>query len=136
MTKIQTMWTDDLSVGNTTIDNEHKQLFALINEFYRGIKDESPRERLEELILGLVNYTKSHFSNEEKHMLQMAYPQLKEHQEAHQFFIEKTQNYYERLHAGKLILSIEVTNFLKDWLVKHIKGTDQQYAAFERNLKA
>lgn len=125
------MWTDDLSVNNTVIDNEHKQLFALIDNFYKGIQDNSPRERLEELILGLVAYTKTHFANEEAHMQKMNYPKLKEHQELHQQFIDKTQSYYERLHAGKLLLSIEVTNFLKEWLVKHIKGIDQQYAAFQ-----
>lgn len=130
------MWTEELSVRNLTIDNEHKQLFALIDDFYKGIKDNSPRERLEELILGLVDYTKTHFSNEEKHMQKMGYPKLEEHRELHQHFIAKTQNYYERLTTRKLILSIEVTNFLKDWLVNHIKGSDQQYAAFEQRVTA
>ncbi|MBR8536472.1 hemerythrin family protein [Carboxylicivirga sediminis] len=129
------MWTEDLSVNNAVIDNEHKELFALIDNFYKGIKDNSPRERLEELILGLVAYTKTHFANEEDHMRRMNYPNLKEHQMLHKEFIDKTQSYYERLKGGKLILSIEVTNFLKEWLVKHIKGTDQQYAAFESMSK-
>lgn len=129
------MWTDDLSVNNTLIDNEHKKLFALIDSFYNGIKDNSPRERLEQLIGGLVDYTKTHFANEENHMRRMNYPQLKEHQQLHQHFIDKTQNYYDRLKEGKLILSIEVTNFLKEWLVKHIKGSDQQYVLFESMSK-
>ncbi len=125
------MWTQELSVDNVSIDNEHKQLFALIDNFYKGIKDNSPKERLEELILGLVSYTKTHFSNEELHMSRMGYPDLASHKELHEVFVKNVTGYYDRLKGGKLILSIEVTNFLKDWLVNHIKGSDQQYAAFE-----
>jgi hemerythrin-like metal-binding protein len=98
--------------------------------------ENSPKERLEELILGLVNYTKTHFNNEELHMSNMNYPELEAHRKMHKSFVDQVNNYYERLKAGKLILSIEVTNFLKDWLVNHIKGSDQQYAAFERSQKA
>ena len=127
------MWTDDLSVKNQQIDKEHQQLFQLIDNFYIGIMDNSPRERLEELIIGLVDYTSTHFENEEKHMMLMNYPDLEAHRKLHQHFIEKVKNYHERLISGKLILSIEVTNFLKDWLVNHIKGSDQQYAAFDEN---
>ncbi|WP_430814537.1 bacteriohemerythrin [Carboxylicivirga sp. RSCT41] len=130
------MWTNDLSVDNVMIDNEHKQLFMLIDNFYKGIKENSPKERLEELILGLFNYTKTHFRNEEIHMRNMNYPDLENHQSLHAKFVDQVNNYYDRLKGGKLILSIEVTNFLKEWLVNHIKGSDQQYAAFERTQKA
>jgi len=127
------MWTEDLSVNDLSIDNEHKHLFDLIDNFYKSIKDNSPKERLEELILGLVDYTKTHFANEEAYMQKMNYPDLEAHKRLHDAFIDKVHNYYERLKGGKLILSIEVTNFLKDWLTNHIKGTDQQYVLFEES---
>ncbi|WP_234445795.1 bacteriohemerythrin [Carboxylicivirga marina] len=89
----QIIWTDDLSVNSTVIDNEHKQLFALIDNFYKGIKDNSPKKRLEELILGLVDYTKTHFANEEEYMARMNYPNLSEHKELHQSFVAKVSSY-------------------------------------------
>lgn len=128
------MWTNELSVNNIQIDNEHKQLFSLIDKFYKGIRDNSPKERLEELILGLVNYTKTHFANEEVHMAKMNYPDLESHKQLHAQFVDKVYSYHERLTNRKMLLSIEVTNFLKDWLINHIKGSDQQYAAFEESL--
>jgi len=89
----------------------------------------SSKERLEELIGGMTDYAKTHFANEEEYMLSINYPELEAHKQLHQEFIDKVNDYTTRLKSGKLILSIEVTNYLKQWLTNHIKGMDQHYAA-------
>lgn len=123
-------WTDDLSVNNVGIDNEHKKLFSLLDGFYKGIMDNSPKERLQELILGVLDYTKTHFAREEAYMKRIGYPELENHRKQHKLFVDKTNTFYVKMRDGKMILSLEVTNFLKDWLVNHIKGSDQQYSRF------
>jgi len=129
------MWTDDLSVNNVDIDNEHKQLFALLDSFYQGLMDDSPKLRLQELIIGLIDYTKNHFTREEAYMRRLAFPEYEMHKKQHDLFIAKAESFHAKLKAGKMILSLEVTNFLKDWLVNHIKGSDQKYARFAREGK-
>jgi len=126
------MWTDDLSVNNVEIDNEHKQLFALLDSFYQGLMDDSPKLRLQELIIGLIDYTKTHFTREEAYMRRLAFPEYEMHKKQHDLFIDKAESFHDKLKTGKMILSLEVTNFLKDWLVNHIKGSDQKYARFAR----
>ncbi|WP_244825490.1 bacteriohemerythrin [Carboxylicivirga linearis] len=125
-----TMWTEELSVNNVEIDNEHKKLFDLLNDFYKGIQSNSPKFQLQELIVGLLDYTKTHFAREEDYMKRIGYPEFDDHQQQHAAFIEKAQSFHTKLTEGKMILSLEVTNFLKQWLVNHIKGTDQKYARY------
>ncbi len=131
-----TMWTDDLSVDNREIDNEHKQLFSLLDSFYKGIMDNSPKVRLQELIVGLLDYTKTHFAREEVYMKRMGFPELENHKKQHELFIDRANSFYTKMADGKMILSLEVTNFLKDWLVNHIKGSDQRYAQFASENQA
>ena len=39
-----------------------------------------------------------------------------------------------KYHAGATAtLSMEVMNFLKNWLIKHIQGTDRKYGPFLRS---
>lgn len=124
------MWTNNLSVGNADIDREHQQLFALLDDFYQGIKEGSPKLKLQELIQGLLDYTNVHFTREEQYMQRINYPNLEHHRQQHQVFINKANEFYDKITNGKLILSLEVTNFLKNWLVQHIKGADQNYARY------
>lgn len=123
-------WTSDLSVGNATLDAEHQEWIRLLNEFYIGIKGGESTEKLEELITGMIAYTHYHFSNEEKHMIALNFPDIESHKEKHEVFAAKLNEYHDKIKSGKMVLSIEVTNYLKSWLVNHIKGSDQQYARF------
>ncbi|ASB48662.1 bacteriohemerythrin [Alkalitalea saponilacus] len=127
---MQVKWTPDLSVSNEGLDKEHQKWIEILNNFYQGILDGSPKEKLEQLVLAMLDYTKYHFASEEEFMKSVNYPDLKEHQEIHAFYVEKITGFYEKIKEGKLILSLEVTNFLKTWLINHIKGTDQQYARY------
>jgi len=36
----------------------------------------------------------------------------------------------EKLKKGTTIVSFEITNFLKDWIKKHIQESDKQYTEF------
>lgn len=129
-------WTTELSVRNSKIDNEHQRWIELFNNFYTGIAEGKTKERLEELILGMLDYTRYHFNSEETFMQSINYPNIQKHIGEHAAFIKKIEEFHQKFISGKLILSLEVTNFLKTWLVNHIKGSDMQYALFsEHNIK-
>ena len=126
-------WKEDLSVGIESLDKEHQRWIEILNDFYEGLKAGKSKEKLEELILAMIDYTRYHFKNEEEYMASVNFPELEEHKQAHAEYVEKINDYYEKLKTGKMLLTLEVTNFLKSWLINHIKGIDQQYADFVAN---
>jgi hemerythrin len=123
-------WTIEYSVNYPSIDEEHKKLFSLLDNFYTSLQSGSSKEELVRLIKGLLDYANEHFKNEEAYMKSIGYPSFERHRAEHQAFIEKTDDFYEKISSGKLILSVEVTNFIKNWITHHIKSEDKQYAKF------
>ena len=123
-------WSSDYQINHQQIDNEHQSLFELLNKFYQGLSDGSSKEKLARLIKGLLDYAKVHFSNEEAYMLSINFPGRDAHKKEHEAFIKKASEFYAKYMDGKLILSLEVTNFIKNWITHHIKTEDRKYAEF------
>ena len=123
-------WTESLSVKINSIDEQHKKLIDLINSFYENINHGSQKERMLELIKSLKEYTVFHFSTEEKYMKQTNYPDFISHKQEHDKFVSKVLDFEERYKSGKLLLSIEVTNFIKEWVCNHIMVTDEKYSKY------
>ena len=123
-------WSTDYQVNNTEIDKEHQSLFDILNDFYKGIQDGSSKEKLARLIEGLLEYAQIHFTHEEEYMQSVNFPGLDAHKKEHEAFMKKTNKFYEKYTSGKLLLSLEVTNFIKEWITHHIKNEDKKYAVF------
>jgi hemerythrin len=102
----------------------------MLNDFYQGIRNGSSKEKLADLIKGLLDYANTHFKNEEIYMASVGFPGIEEHKKEHEAFLSKAAEFYNKYTSGKLILSLEVTNFIKDWITHHIKSEDKQYAIF------
>lgn len=130
-------WNDSLSVNIETIDEQHKVLVDMINNFYTHIVDKSNKELMADLIAKMKDYTVYHFSYEEKLLEENGYKESERHKEEHQVFIDKVEDLEKRYNQGQIVLSLEVTNFLKNWLTNHIKGTDMEYSEYlvEKGVK-
>lgn len=130
-------WTDDLSVRISSIDEQHKRLINLINDFYENIRLKTPKEKISDLIKEMKEYTVFHFSAEEKYFRQYNYPGYLKHKEEHDDFVRKVLDFEERYKSGKMLLSVEITNFIKEWVSHHICHTDKMYSDFliQRGIK-
>ena len=63
------IWNESLSVNNIQIDNQHKGLILKLNDYLNAYDDKKPKEKLSKIFEYLSDYTKEHFSSEEKLML-------------------------------------------------------------------
>ncbi|MBN2165974.1 MAG: hemerythrin family protein [Marinilabiliaceae bacterium] len=123
-------WTPALSVKISSIDDQHKKLFDLLNSFYDGLVQKSDAGTILALAKGMKDYTNEHFTAEERLMEQYGYPALDKHKQEHIVFVKKVEDIEKKLLSGSLIISFEITNFLKDWIKNHIQKTDIQYSSF------
>src|SRR3954470_24863149 len=78
----------------------------------------------------LVQYTAMHFAHEERLMRSHHYPNLAVHQAEHQSLTAQVLKFQADFQAGKATMTIQLLQFLKDWLEKHIKGSDTKYVPF------
>ena len=123
-------WNDRLSVNVREIDQQHQKLVAMINELNDAMRERRAKEVLGKIIDGLISYTATHFSTEEKYFTQYQYPETAVHAIEHKNFVKKVTEFKTAFDNDQMMLSIDVINFLRDWLVKHIQGTDKKYGPF------
>ena len=123
-------WCEDFSVHIETIDEQHKTLISLINELNLAMKYGKEKKHCANIINGLFEYIKTHFTTEEGILEQHNYPQLAEHKKEHDLFIDKILEFKTDLKIKQVCLSEEILEFLSTWLIDHIQGTDKKYATF------
>lgn len=123
-------WTQDLSVDISSIDNQHKKLISLINQLHEARLQGRGKEMVGETLTALIDYTRTHFSFEEKLFDTHGYPASASHKEEHLKLIDQVLDYKNDFAKGDLTLSTDLMIFLKDWLRNHILGVDKKYTEF------
>jgi hemerythrin-like metal-binding protein len=123
-------WSDKLSVGVKSIDEQHTVLFNTINELHAAMMKGQARSKVGELLCTLLVYTRNHFTAEEELMAAANYPGLPQHRILHRELTKKVEGYIERYKNGDITLSIDLASFLSDWLTTHIQGTDKTYGPY------
>jgi len=134
MQKIE--WTDDLSTGIELIDEQHKTWIEHYNNAVEAILAKQEVAQITRTLGFLSDYTETHFSTEEKAMVESGYPELEEHQAKHNDLRKTVSDMTEEfIEEGSTdILAASVETFLGNWLIKHIQEVDMRFAAFaQRN---
>ncbi len=131
---IELQWSSDLESGIKDIDNQHKELIELINSAHK-LTEKNEVKKIEALITKLLDYSRYHFSTEEKYFIEYNYPEAEEHKFEHAKLIEKTISKYEQVKNNQ-----ETTRsffaFLKTWWEHHLKFDDKKYRDYFKKIRA
>ncbi|HTZ47337.1 MAG TPA: bacteriohemerythrin [Verrucomicrobiae bacterium] len=124
-------WNEKMAVGVRLLDTDHQKLVGLLNELYDAVMKGQGKETLGKVLDGLVDYTKIHFAHEEKFFAQTNYPAAAAHKKEHDALTRQVLEVQKKYQRGQTVaLSLEVMNFLKNWLVNHIQASDQKYGPY------
>ena len=121
-------FTDDYLTGIEQIDNEHRKLYAIANEAYELLKNQFMSDKydyIKEILEELRAYTKTHFAHEEAYMESIQYKRIFSQKVQHAEFIKKLEDVdLEHIDENQQAALLDILDFLANWLILHIKGTD------------
>ena len=120
-------WQDSWSVGNATLDEDHKRLVSIIQKVGQNRTFSTD---LAQVISELEEYSKYHFSREEKLMEEGEIPGLEEHKQSHRAFVDwldTVRQTFAISQQARNVMVDTVDEYLQDWLQNHILKTDMNY---------
>jgi hemerythrin len=82
-------WQDELATGIEHIDAQHKGIFARFAAFSTACDAGCAKDKIINLMDFLKDYTRDHFCDEEKALLESEYPDLSIQQENHKMFLDE-----------------------------------------------
>jgi len=132
------VWSEQYAIGVESVDEQHKGLFLLTNDLYEACTEAGggvASEHFKGVLQKAVSYVAMHFSTEEKIMLTTKDPNYDEHQREHDLFVRKVMKEAANLDQGGDDAPEVFMNFLRDWISKHVTGTDIKIGQHIATLK-
>jgi hemerythrin len=123
-------FTNKLSVKVNIIDQQHKKLIEIINDLHDAMAAGQGKVVMDDVLGRLIEYTKMHFSTEERLMAQYAYPDRLVHEKQHNDLTSEVGQLYIKVKENKMSVTIETMDFLKNWLNHHILETDKKFGEY------
>lgn len=125
-------WSPSLSIGIEQIDDQHRRIVDYLNDLDdANVSKDS--DKVSHVLMGLIDYTKTHFTFEESLMEKSGYPLSDSHKKVHETFVSHINNYRARHDKGEDIAR-QLMSELRIWLTNHIKKDDADYAPYAKKL--
>jgi hemerythrin-like metal-binding protein len=122
-------WDASLHIGIDVIDAHHRYLVDLVNDLHEVVSQRKGARQVGRVLKALEKYTYVHFRAEERMMERYGYAGLERQHHQHQRFEKKLRLFYAELHENPLTAPFDMLDFLRDWLVQHIRHEDAQLAS-------
>ena len=123
-------WTQEFSVGVSSLDEEHKKLIAILNELGHAIKENNGKDVLGKIIDKLLAYTATHFKHEEDLFYQTSYPDAAAHRKEHEELTRSVNDIQAEFRFGATNeLASKVLAFVTSWITNHVMISDKKFTA-------
>jgi hemerythrin len=120
-------WKNSYSVCEALLDDEHRNIFAVINKLYLPMQGRSPGLAADKYLIALIESSQTHFRHEEKRLAGIAFSGLADHKSLH----DEMSQWIVHLKANLMAVDrIGAMQFLKQWWLDHILNHDRHYAPF------
>lgn len=123
-------FTKQYLTGIELIDDEHRELFRIMNEVHDVIANDLLSDKYDEIVRlleSLSTYTKVHFKDEEDYMERIQHKGLEAQKAAHELFINRLDAIdLTEVDTHQQDTLEEIMAFLTEWLINHILYMDKK----------
>lgn len=124
-------WSNKYATGIPVIDEQHQRIFQYLDEIDQAIALKS-KNAVQDVVIGLLEYSVTHNAFEEELMQASGYPQLHDHQGVHDAFRRRAEDYVRRISSGDnpVHLARQIRNDINLWISGHILHEDMRYVPY------
>ncbi|MGI9232807.1 MAG: bacteriohemerythrin [Woeseiaceae bacterium] len=117
-------WKAEYSVGVASMDDEHREMIALINDVYEKLGSMPDTEAIESCLEEIFNTISLHFALEERIMRDSGYSEYEDHKDDHEELLDEIRDLMDSFATdpdeGARLLRLR----LSDWFGKHFASFD------------
>ena len=120
-------WKNACQVGVRAFDDQHGILMESMNEVRQALVRGAGREEVAQVLDRLIEFSRLHFSAEERLLEQYGFPQLPQHRHEHGRLLAQVIEAAHRVQHGEALQMRPLLEFLREWYCSHIEHDDHAY---------
>ena len=132
LASVNVKWSSKWDSGDSKIDEQHKGILDMVNNFMVFSLSDSASEDAKVLIEQLISHITTHFEYEEQVLRSREYPHLAEHMEIHKGLLMKILRLKESCDAGDVKPSVFIAFMVDDVVVGHLMNEDVKFFPYTR----
>jgi hemerythrin-like metal-binding protein len=127
---MEAVWQARYNTGIRLIDEQHQELFGLMERLRTSVTAGGDRAGVVTLIDELVQCSERHFVAEEAIMAKAGYPDLAHHVSEHASMLASLKELQIRFQESHHSLALMVPTFMEGWFKHHISDGDFGFVTF------
>lgn len=131
-------WNADLETGHELVDEQHRAIIGLINEFVDAQHAHCEPEQISAALVRLSDYVSTHFAEEERLMAHYGYAEdlMRVHRGEHLKLSERTRQLVLAHRTGQDDTACELVELMQEWLTEHIMQVDRRLVDHVRAVRS
>ncbi len=123
-------WTDNLTMYNAKLDDQHKEIFQLVNQIIELEELYPKSEKFAAILSKISDYGLAHFRTEENYMKDIGYAHTDKHIEEHRNYLFQVAMFNTNFKQKDFTKPEVVLKFLRGWWYGHIQQSDMNFSKF------
>lgn len=117
-------WKTQYSVGDPSVDHEHRELIASINQLYLGVDECADARDIESQLGEICAVIAAHFALEERLMRKAKYPEYQAHKADHENLLDQIHELMDQFASDPQKGRELLRQRLENWFLVHFSGFD------------